>query len=443
MIRINNFKYIGTPKASKWIKKTLTHRFNMIMGPVRSSKDYNATIAFVEQVKRADYDLFMIGAVDVKNSVRIIGRYIFDYLGGLAKRTNYMEAPAIQFPYNGMMKTIIFAGGKNNGSDAGIQGLTLHSIYLTEINLLNPDFISQAIKRTSSFKDAKIYGTMNPKGLKHFFRTQFLDIWESYHKANPEKNWLNFERFTLFDNPVLDDDMIEMIKASYDPNSVSYKRDIEGLETDPEGALYTVREYNILETVNFKDYNRYIVLMDIGESSSATAFSLIAPYKNNEINQWELHIIKEYHHLNNSVNDLQKKSPLDYVADYVKFVKECIELLGKHPEKILFDGTDQLFRDLQKELRENKLGQHIPKRVTKDEEEARIYRQQSLLYQGKLKFYKECKKTIEDFRNSVYDERVYERTGKIKRKEEFNQLGHNDTVDNVDYGSTYYKTLVI
>jgi PBSX family phage terminase large subunit len=442
MIKINNFRYIGTPKASKWIKKTLTHRFNMLMGPVRSSKDYNATIAFVEQVKRADYDLFMIGAVDVKNSVRIIGRYILDYLGGLAKRTNYMEAPAIQFPYNGMTKTIIFAGGRNNGSDAGIQGLTLHSIYLTEINLLNEDFINQAIKRTSSFRDAKIYGTMNPKGPKHYFRLQFLNIWEQYHKQHPEKNWLNFERFTLYDNPVLDAEMIDMIKASYDPNSVSYKRDIEGLETDPEGALYTIRDYNEID-IDISQYTRYITLLDLGESVSATAFTLAAPYYDKERNQWELHILKEYHHLNDKLNDLQKKSPLNYISDYVTFIKEAIELFrGKHPEKILFDGTDQVLRDIQKELRQNKLGQHVPKGVDKDKNEDRIYRQQSLLYQAKLRFNKNCKKSIEDMRNATYDEKVYERTGVINRKEDFNDLGHGDLLDNIDYASTFYKFLV-
>ena len=80
-----------------------------------------------------------------------------------------MEAPAIQFKYNGMIKTIIFAGGKNNGSDAGIQGLTLHSVYLTEINLLHIDFVNQAIKRTSSFADAKIFGSFNPKGTRETF----------------------------------------------------------------------------------------------------------------------------------------------------------------------------------------------------------------------------------------------------------------------------------
>ena len=42
--------------------------------------------------------MFMIGAVDVKNALRIQGRYIMDYLGGIAKKTTYLEAPARLYP---------------------------------------------------------------------------------------------------------------------------------------------------------------------------------------------------------------------------------------------------------------------------------------------------------------------------------------------------------
>lgn len=441
--RKNSFHYIGTPKASKWIAKTFTHRFNILMGTVRSSKDYNATIAFVETVKRANFDLFMVGAVDVKNAMRINGRYILDYLGGLARRTIYMEAPAITFKYNGIDKYIIFAGGKNANSDAGIQGLTIHSIFLTEINLLNPDFISQAIKRTSSFKDARIFGTFNPKGPRHFFRTDFIDIWEDYQAKHPDKKWLNFQRFELFDNPVLDEDMIETIKASYDPNSVTYKRDILGMETDPDGALYTIHDYNIIEDVDFSKYTRYITLMDLGESISATAFTMAGITYNSAKGRIEMHILREYLHLNNSVNDLQKKSPLDYIDDYVTFVQESIDIMdGLHPEKILFDGTDQTFRDIQAELRKRSLGQHTPKRVSKDKEEERITRQQSLIYQGKIKISGACPLTIEDIRSAVHDEKVYESRGIIKEKEDFTHIGHGDLRDNLHYASTYYKGLV-
>ena len=103
----------------------------------------------------------MVGAVDVKNAMRIVGRYILDFLGGVAKQVRYNEAPAIRININGKVKYIIFLGGKNVGSDAAVRGLTLGSVYFTEINLLNMDFIDQAIKRTLTFKDKKrIYGNI-------------------------------------------------------------------------------------------------------------------------------------------------------------------------------------------------------------------------------------------------------------------------------------------
>ena len=67
-------------------------------------------------------------------------------------------------------KYIIFIGGKNNGSDSSVRGLTIASLYFTEINLLNLDFIDQAVKRTLTFKDKRrIYATFNPRGARDPF----------------------------------------------------------------------------------------------------------------------------------------------------------------------------------------------------------------------------------------------------------------------------------
>lgn len=437
----NNFKYIGTRKTSEWIIRSLKHRFNILIGSVRSGKDYNATIAFIETVKAADFDLFLVGAVDVKNSFRIVGRYILDYLGPMARKTIYLEAPAIQFEYNGMLKTIIFAGGHNKGSDAGIQGITVHSVYFTEINLLNTDFISQAIKRTSSFKDAKIFGTMNPRGLKHWFRREYLDVWSEYQKNNPDKEWLNLQILSLFDNPILDEETIEQIKASYDPTSVSYKRDILAMESDPEGAVYTLREYNRIKVDDLTKYKKYSTVIDPGESISATAFQAGFVVFNEDKKQFELHIIKEYHHINKKLNDIQKKHTLDYIDDYVKFILECVDIFGTWPENILYDGTDQFARDLKKKLIQNNISIK-PKYVVKEEEEERIYMGQSWLHQGKLRFDNNCIKTIEDFTNIEYDEKAYERTGKMSRKEEYNDYGHHDMLDCSDYLMTWYKKII-
>jgi len=440
----SSFLYIGTKKAARWIKKTYTHKFNILYGAVRSSKDYNMTIAFVETVKRANYDLFLIGGVDVKNSLRIQGRYILDYLGGLAKKTIYMEAPAIQFKYNGMVKTIIFAGGKNNGSDAGIQGLTLHSVYLTEINLLHVDFVNQAIKRTSSFADAKIFGSFNPKGTRDPFKRNILDIWQRYQDEHPEKHWLNIEHFTLFDNPILTPELIEDIKGSYDPNSISYKRDILGEYTDPEGAVYTVYDYTVLNKLELERYQDYIIVADLGETRSGTAFILAALTVNPDNKQKELHILREYKHLNYKLNEVQRLSQTQYAHELSVFIKESVEIMKSFPIIVLFDGDKDFFNDLKKELISIGYGNLKPKFIPdKSDELTRIKLGQSWLFRGKLRIYKECKSSIEDLRNSQYDEKAYENRAAMQRLSEFDQeTGHADTLDAIDYAMLYYlKTI--
>ena len=164
--------------------------------------------------------------------------------------------------------------------------------------------------------------------------------------------------------------------------------------------IYTIKDINILNDFDKSNYKRYVTVCDIGESSSSTVFLLGSPYFNREVNQWELHILKSYWHLNNAVNEIQKKSQIDYIKDYVKFIQEAVDIFKVHPEKILFDGTDAFFRDLQRELRMNQLGQHTPKRVSKEEIKDRIYKGQTWLHLGKLRFHKSCEKSYTRFQLS-------------------------------------------
>lgn len=124
-------------------------------------------IAFVERIKASKGSLFMVGATSSDKGMRIVGQYVMDYLGGLAYKTQYNNSTAIRFDYQGVTKFIVFANGYNKNSQDFIQGDTYNGIYLTEINLLNPEFIDQAIKRTVSDPDRFIFGTYNPRGKKH------------------------------------------------------------------------------------------------------------------------------------------------------------------------------------------------------------------------------------------------------------------------------------
>jgi PBSX family phage terminase large subunit len=335
-----------------------------------------AAVAFVERIKVSKGSLFLIGAVSSDKAQRIVGQYIIDYCAGTATKTKYNDASAIQFVYKGKVNYIVFAGGYNKNSQDFIQGDSYDGCYLTEINLLDKDFIAQAMDRVIASNDPFIFASFNPKGPRHWFYTEYLDIWES--ENDKFTNWLNYIHLTMSDNPAMTVDAIERAKAGKDPDSVFYKRNILGLRVDPEGNLYKVTSQNKLDTVSFDNYNRYVTVVDLGESSSSTTFLMGTPYFDKEKNQWQLHIIREWNHINNEVNEFQKKSPLQYIDDYVIFIKECIELMnGRHPDNVLFDGTDQFFRDLQSALREAELGQHTPKRVTKDKEEDRIYKGQS------------------------------------------------------------------
>jgi len=179
----------------------------------------------------------------------------------------------------------------------------------------------------------------------------------------------------MFDNPAMTEEAIERAKAGKDPNSVFYKRNILGFRVDSEGTLYTVRDYNILEEsqVNFKDYQRYITVADLGETKSGTVFLVAGLIFNKEEKRLELHILKEYQHLNMSLNEFQRKSGSQYAADYAKFIAECREIFGRVPEKVLYDGSPDFFFDLKKELIKQGLGGLTPKFIPdKSNEEDRI-----------------------------------------------------------------------
>lgn len=432
---MNNFSFIGTPKINKFILDADSHVYNMLVGSVRSGKDYATTIAFVLNVMKSPYDLHLVGAVDVKNAMRIVGRYILDFMGGISRKIKYNEAPAIQISVNGVTKYIIFVGGRNVGSDDAVRGLTLASVYLTEINLLNMEFIEQVINRTLTFKDERrIYGTFNPKGIRDPFITRFINRWQKEQEAYPERQILNYQTFTLLDNPIFSQEDIERIKAGYDPESVSYKRDILGMFADPMDSLYRVKDINLIapENVNINNYGEYFTVADFGETKSATVFLLGAICWNSLDKQRELHILKEYHHINAPLPETQKLSPNEYVAEYIKFILDCQEYMGRGPTRILYDGGDEIFRNIRNTLRAHDVST-IPKYVLKLPDYERIKTGQSWLYLGKLRFVSNCRVSINNFRDASHDEKHYEKTGDIRTLEIYTEEGHLDALDGVSY----------
>lgn len=408
-VQFNKFEYKPTAKTLKWITKALKYKFNIAEGTIRSGKDTMGSVAFIERIITSDEPVFLVGAISVDRAMSIVGRYINDYFNteyhkvGCIYKTKYNNSVALAVEYKGETKYIIFAGGYNKNSQEFIQGLSLGGVYLTEINLLDKDFISQCQKRIAAAKDGFIIGTLNPKGPSHWFYEECLKIWYEEQKDNPEDLWLNFNRFELADNPIMTDIMIRDAKRGYDPNSVLYKRDILGQRVDAEGLVYKLYDYNFIEDFKPTDYISYKISVDPGETVSATSISLGALSRGFK----SVDILKEYYHRNaDGENRFKQKTNTEYAKDVAEFVLESIQLMDKLPECVILDNGAAFYKDVRAEFAKHHLLRNINiKYPQKIDIEERIRRSSSLIYKGRVRFKNSCKETIKSFKSVTYDEK--------------------------------------
>ena len=73
-------------------------------------------------------------------------------------------------------------GGKDESSYALIQGLTLAGVFFDEVALMPQSFVDQAIARTLSYKNAKIWFNCNPESPNHWFYKEWISNKEREYK---------------------------------------------------------------------------------------------------------------------------------------------------------------------------------------------------------------------------------------------------------------------
>ena len=425
-------------KFAEWSIASLISHINVIEGSIRVGKDYIATRMFIERIRafKGEAIMFMIAAVNIKQSYRIVGQYILDYCGTSAQRSLYGGSPAITLKVGYKTYYIVFAGGSKNGSDVDIQGSTFGGVYFTEINKLKPEFITQAMERMGTDGElAFIYATLNPVSANNFFYTDYLNQWEKENELTP--NYLNYMHVTLEDSPFLTKEKIEFLKKGKDPDSYTYKRDILGERVDPEGSIYRIREYNIIDSWEPREYIDYIVVCDPGVSKSASAFVMLGLTYDSSKSQYCVDVLKTYSYINNAnPNDIHMYA--ETATDYANFILECGKIMNRYPEVYYIDMDVEFYRNCIIAFNKTPLGSSDIKYVIKDTIEERIKRETNLLYSGKLRFYKNCTEAIEEYKNAQYDVAALAK-GKLAMLSNFNDSGHSDILAAISYAITYYK----
>ncbi len=128
---------------------------------------------------------------------------------------------------NGRENRFYLMGGKDEGSAAFIQGVTLAGVLLDEAALMPRSFVEQAIARCS-VQGSRLWFNCNPEGPQHWFYQEWILKRET-------RNAL-YLHFTMEDNPSLSQRIRQRYRSSY--SGAFYRRFILGEWTAAKGLVY-------------------------------------------------------------------------------------------------------------------------------------------------------------------------------------------------------------
>lgn len=133
----------------------------------------------------------------------------------------------IEIRFGGKSNRFYLFGGKDEGSAAHIQGITLAGVLMDEVALMPRSFVEQAMARCS-VAGSRFWFNCNPEHPFHWFYTEWIQ------KAE-EKNAL-YLHFTMDDNPSLTQSIKRRYKSMY--SGVFYERFVLGKWVAAQGLIY-------------------------------------------------------------------------------------------------------------------------------------------------------------------------------------------------------------
>lgn len=427
----------------KYILSTGSYKYNWCEGAYRSGKSVMNTLAFALYLEKCEDKIHLVIASTVASARAIVedgdGKLgLKQYFGNKYRQSKYKgnDCGIIRTPSG--EKIVVYLGGSMESSYKIFRGWSCGGIVLEELNILHENTINEAKGRILMAKDPKVFISHNPVNSTHPIYKWLEEL--------QTKNMVNYDHSTLTENPALTEDRKNEIISEFDPNSLFYKQYILGERVDAQGLIFTIRDYNIFDELDINDYSVYVTVADPGKTKSSTAFSLVAYNTKNH----SIDVLREYTWKNNTTYGVAQKHSLDLAKEFVEFNKECIQKMGYYPTVVFLDSFigDDFYDYTLSEASNQGLSLNLKfplksdGKTGKDEDSTRISRASTLLYQGKLRFYKDCKGAIHDFRNLQYDQKEAEK-GRIKVLELFTESGHNDFWDCVSYAISYLKNFTI
>lgn len=225
-------------------------------GAVRSGKTVSMTLAFIMwAMSHFDRTNFAICGKTVQSAERNI-LIPFQTIEGLPYHLDYKTSKRVLVARCGDTENYFYLfGGKDERSYSLIQGITLAGVLFDEVALMPRSFVDQAIARTLTYPDKKLWFNCNPDSPSHWFYQEWI--------LHPEAHNAVHLHFLMQDNPVMTQKTIQAAESMF--SGVFYDRYILGKWVVAEGLIYPdqANGQGIVESKD-RDYVSYYVSCDYG-----------------------------------------------------------------------------------------------------------------------------------------------------------------------------------
>ncbi|QBX27362.1 PBSX family phage terminase large subunit [Streptococcus parauberis] len=248
------------------------------------------------------------------------------------------------FTFRGVKVVQVYTGSISGLKRA--RGFTSFGAYVNEASLANEVVFKEIISRCSG-TDARIVWDSNPDNPNHWLNRDYIN--------NKDKMIIDFA-FKLDDNTFLSKRYIENIKSAT-PNGKFYDRDILGLWTIAEGAIYSDFNKDIHIVDNLPEMERYFAGVDwgydhygsiviIGEDIKGNQYLVDGISEQYKEIDWWVDRAKEFKAKYGDVVFWADSARPEHVA---RFKKE--KLKARNAKKAVIAGIE----DVAKKFKENKL----------------------------------------------------------------------------------------
>lgn len=294
----------------------------------------------------------------------------------------------LEVSYLGHTNYFYLFGGKDESSQDLVQGITAAGLYCDEVALQPESFVNQAVGRCS-VDGAKLWFNCNPESPYHWFKEKWIDRAQSLG--------LYVMHFLMGDNPSLTEATKARYRQLYTAGTVFFRRYILGLWCIAEGAIYDFfssdpKDGYVVEELPVS-FSKWRVSVDYGTANPCVfglyGFARGIWYK-----------AKEYYW--DSVAKGRQKTNKQYSDDMKAFLVWNGQVIK--PSAIEVDPSATAFIT---QLRQDFPGIVVYKAINAVTPGIQCVAQSLTLH--RLKIHINCKKTIEEILNYVWDAKKQEK----------------------------------